>query len=374
MRLLDRYLLRELLAPLGYCLGGFLIFWISFDLINDLNDFQREKLKAVEIACYYLARIPRMLEDVVLPASLLLALLYALTNHARHQELTAMRAAGLSLLRLCVPYFCAGFFFSVVLYLLNERWMPDSVDVAEQIRKRHVAAETGAADPKWHRDLTFHNDRDDRLWRILAYNAESGEMREAYVEWKPPGGSRRELFAERAIRTNGVWTFYTARVLIPPASPGGLALWQPTNELAIAEFSETCEQIRSEIKISQLNRSKAARRIQLSVAEILDYKRLHPDLRALDRALLDTQLHARLAAPWTCLVVVVVAIPFGAPSGRRNVFVGVASSILICFSYFVTQQIGMSMGTGGYVPPVLAAWLPNAVFGGGGFWLTLRVR
>ena len=35
MRLLDRYLLRELLVPLGYCLGGFLIFWISFDLDAD---------------------------------------------------------------------------------------------------------------------------------------------------------------------------------------------------------------------------------------------------------------------------------------------------------------------------------------------------
>src|SRR6185503_16303607 len=108
MRLLDRYLLRELLIPLGYCLGGFLMFWIAFDLIADLGSFQKEKLKPIEIGEYYLALLPKLLQDVVAPAALLLALLYALTNHARHHELTAMRAAGVSLWRLCVPYLAVG--------------------------------------------------------------------------------------------------------------------------------------------------------------------------------------------------------------------------------------------------------------------------
>ena len=40
MRLLDRYLLRELLVPLAYCLGGFLVFYIAFDLIFEINRFQ----------------------------------------------------------------------------------------------------------------------------------------------------------------------------------------------------------------------------------------------------------------------------------------------------------------------------------------------
>ena len=50
MRLLDRYLLRELLVPLGYCLCGFLLLWISSDLIADLGSFQEKKLQAGDIA------------------------------------------------------------------------------------------------------------------------------------------------------------------------------------------------------------------------------------------------------------------------------------------------------------------------------------
>src|SRR5207249_5482713 len=157
MRLLDRYLLRELLIPLGYCLGGFLVFWIAFDLFSDLGAFQQQKLKPLEIGEYYLALLPKLLQDIVAPAALLLALLYTLTNHARHHELTAMRAAGVSLWRLCLPYLAVGLLFSVFLLLLNEHWLPNSLEMADQIRKRHV--ESDATDRHWQPDLRFHNDR-----------------------------------------------------------------------------------------------------------------------------------------------------------------------------------------------------------------------
>ena len=42
---------------------------------------------------------------------------------------------------------------------------------------------------------------------------------------------------------------------------------------------------------------------------------------------------------------------------------GVASSILICFAYFVLQQLGLALGPAADVPPWLAAWFPNLSFG-----------
>jgi lipopolysaccharide export system permease protein len=258
--------------------------------------------------------------------------------------------------------------------LLNEQWVPDSTELAEQIRKGKTTNASNAQDRQWQDDLTFHNDGQNRFWRIRAYHVETGEMRHPYVEWTPADGLLRQLLAERGAWTNGAWTFYNVRHLVPGASPDSTNVWEQTNVLAVPEFSETPEQIRSEIKVSRLGSARAAKRVQLTIAEILSYKRLHPHLRGRDRALLNTQLQARLAAPWTCLIVVLIAIPFGAPSGRRNVFVGVAASIFIGFSYFVLQRFGMALGTGNYVPPLLGAWLPNLIFGGVGVWLTLRVR
>jgi lipopolysaccharide export system permease protein len=87
-----------------------------------------------------------------------------------------------------------------------------------------------------------------------------------------------------------------------------------------------------------------------------------------------TEFYSRLAAPWTCLVVVLIAIAFGTPPGRRNPFFGVAGSIFICFGYFVIEQASLPMGASGYLPAWLAAWLPNIIFGATGLWLTSRVR
>src|SRR5437773_1880225 len=107
MRLLDRYLLRELLIPLGYCLCGFLILWVFADLFVEFGEFQNKKLLPADIVEYYALSTPEFLVEV-LPIALLLAVLYSLTNHARHQEITAIRAAGVSLWRLCLPYLAVG--------------------------------------------------------------------------------------------------------------------------------------------------------------------------------------------------------------------------------------------------------------------------
>ena len=93
MRLLDRFLLRELAIPLAYCLVGFLIFWISFDLLSKLGEFQQKHLRAIDIAELYWLRLPELLE-VALPMGFMLGLLYALSNHSRHHEITAMRSAS----------------------------------------------------------------------------------------------------------------------------------------------------------------------------------------------------------------------------------------------------------------------------------------
>ena len=88
--------------------------------------------------------------------------------------------------------------------------------------------------------------------------------------------------------------------------------------------------------------------------------------------MLSTRLQERLAAPWTCVVVVLIALPFGALSARRNTFAGVASSVFICFAFFILLRLALALGSGGYMPPWLAAWLPNFAFAAAGIWLTRR--
>ena len=374
MRLLDRYLLRELLIPLGYCLGGFLLFWITFDLFAQLSEFQRKGLYTREILEYYVLTTPEFLV-MILPITFLLGLLYTLTNLARYHEITAMRGAGLSLWRISLPYFAVGLFLSLATFAINEYWAPESSEAAEALMNRHVTSQSRGVSRKKVRDLGFTNSKDARIWQITLYNAETGEMIAPQAFWNLSDGSQLWLKAERGLFTNDVWTFFNAalfRIGVETNSSPMPVL--QTNILAMPEFSETPELIRSEIRISNQLLIGHAKKADIPITEIFNYLRLHPNPSPTDRNWLHTKFHGRLAAPWTCLVVVLIALPFGAASGRRNVFVGVASSIVICFAYFVLQQLGLALGTGGYIIPWLAAWIPNLSFGLAGLWMTARVR
>ena len=110
-----------------------------------------------------------------------------------------------------------------------------------------------------------------------------------------------ELRAERARRVDGVWTFYNALVLkeaedtnAPPVPT------LRTNELAVPEFSETPEEINSEIKIRDSMRLKTAKKADVPIKDLVNYLRLHPNLSRSDWYWLHTKLEGRLAAPWTC--------------------------------------------------------------------------
>ncbi len=374
MRLLDRYLLRELLLPLGYCLGGFFVFWISFDLIAEVDEFKEAGLKFSEIVEYYLVTGPEHLL-VILPIALLLALLYSMTNHARHNELTAMRAAGISIWRFSAPYFAVGIFFTIAFFLINELWIPNGIERADQILTRHKSDPSEVLSKDWRRDLKFLNSRNNRAWYIKTYNVKTSEMREPLIDWNKPDGTRMVITAKRGIFSeDGEWQFSEVKQITYSSAQDIAGTTLATNVLGFSDWEETPALIKSEIKINSLNSKTAAKRPQLSINDIANYLRLHPKLDSKTRALIRTQLHGRIAAPWTCLVVVLIALPFGAMSGRRNVFVGVASSIFICFAYFILLRLGLALGTGGYLPGWIAAWLPNILFGATAVWFTMRVR
>ncbi len=491
MRLLDRYLLRELILPLGICLGGFLLFWVAFDLFSELSNFQQQRAGFLQIALLYWVRLPQLLLTI-LPVGLLLALLYALTQHARHLELTAMRAAGVGIWRICLPYYLVGLLFSGLLLFINEVIAPDAREREDTLRASWSDSDQATSTRAWRWNVSFFNHADVRSWSLGGLNLDTGELRQPRValflpadshqelvaeggRWNGPlgtngswiltnafdivyrsnqdanparrrrpmqiltaaevgseptvmtnwpfgrveattnglvyfdlhldggtkahsweigqfrpgngeirgikgraaldSGARRIILAESGFWTNSAWHFLNAREYLYRSASDVYPIQLETPDLALSELTETPEIIRSEVRVTGLLRqSRLLKKPELAAHEIRDFQRLHPDMRRSEWVVLETQLQAHMAAPWTCLVVTFIAVPFAAPSGRRNLFYGVAGSIALAFSYFVLQRLGFAIGQRDFVAPWLAAWLPNLFFGSLGLALTTRVR
>ena len=85
-----------------------------------------------------------------------------------------------------------------------------------------------------------------------------------------------------------------------------------------------------------------------------------------------TQWHHRWAQPFNCLVVVMLATPLGVVFSRRGTTGGVAVTVFLCVGMLFFTTICLSLGDAKYVPPMLAAWLPNLLFGGLALYLFQR--
>ena len=388
MRLLDRYFLRELLIPFVYCLCGLFVFWLTFNLLDDLEDFQKANLAAADVGVYYLHKMPELLA-VVVPVALLLAMMHSLTSHSRHNEFIAARAAGVGVWRFSAVYCVVGLICSALLFWINESWgARDDLSIEALQAQRH--AEPGAKhEALWSRKWFFKNHAAGREWMVERYNRHTTEMIGAHVNWRLGKGASGQwngwplsegviidLKAESGRFIEGVWTF--KNVWLQRRNPGqteSQSYWETNYSLLKApQFTETPRQLRSQIRISQLKNIQLAKEASVSLREIADYLALHPELSPEERARLDTQYHGRLAQPLRCLVVAFIAIPFGAAAGRRNAFAGVAGSVFLCFVYFVLMRFGLTLGTGGSVPPWLGAWLPNILFSSAAGLMIAKMR
>lgn len=374
MRLLDRYLLRELLTPFAYCLGAFFLFWMSSDLFNSLGDFKEAGMRFGDVVEYYFVKSPQLL-TIVLPVALLLALLYALTQHARNNEITAIRAAGVSLWRLALPYLAVGFVASIGLFFINEYLGADADERADLIKARRASVNQVKYRKQIVTNLGFMNTRDGRNWAIKELNTETMTMTSPVIISSLKDASPVWFYASSAIRTNDTWVFFNAREYRSDPSTNTAPV--PTlmeARLARPDLTETPEEIRSEVAISRRASLKRRHHAEIPLVDIQTYLNLHPDVSPAMGSWLRTRFHARVAGAWKCLVVVLIALPFGAASGRRNIFAGVAGSILICFAYFALLEISQAAGTSGHLPAWLAGWLPNISFTMIAVWLINRVR
>ncbi len=384
MRMLDRYLLRELLVPLFYCLAGFQVFWLAFDLYSHLDEYRDAGLSSSQVTQLCLMKLPELL-TTVLPVALLLALLYTLTNHARHNELVAMRAAGVSLRRISLPYLAVGIVFGGVMFGVSEILGPRASVRAAELEGN---ADSSKAASDWRGPINIVSGKgaDRQSIENARFNIKTGEMTGFVAELGSVDGGRIKFLPQDSSsraewKLNG-WMFYRVVRQVYAKDTRVHHEEKILDAVHLETLRITPEELRAQERMQGLhqkfatNKLKIGKHLLFTVAELRSFRQAQPNLKPGDPlyAQVNTQFHGRLAQPWMCVVVVLIALPFGAFFGRRSAFVGVAASVVLCLAYFILFRVGLALGTGGKLEPVAAAWLPNAIFAVVGIGLSWRLR
>jgi len=362
--LLDSYVIVEFLKTFSLVLATFVMLMLLFTFFELLGDIIRNKSPFTVVGEYLFNLTPSMVY-LITPLSVLITVLVVFGGLNRSNELTAMKATGISVYRIVVPILAIASLLAVSLFFFDETYIPGANRRQEALRaviKGRPAQTFQRPDEKWMFGVEkpglpghifyyqFFDPDHDRFANIsvFTFKPETFEL-------------QRRLFAASATwdSRRGAWVFKQG--------------WQRSfagdevqDYTTFASFT-----VPSLVEQPQYFKRDPRQSSEMNFAELSRY------IHALRQSGFDTmrlrvQLNHKLAYPLITLVMAVLAVPFALSMGRSGSLAGVAMAIGVAIVYWVTSSTLEAMGNVNVLPAVLAAWSPDLLFALVGSYLLLR--
>lgn len=353
MRILSRYILREFIVPLVYCLVGFVSIYVLFELFGSFSRMVEAKLP-FSLAFIYFAGYLAPYFHYLAPAALMLATLYTMWSMCRHSEIVAMRASGISFLAIVRPLLLCAFFIALGVLFVSEWFVPRYAHWAAQMKsERFELDKIAKAD-----NAVLRNSDEGRTWNVDSMlKADGSSLGNVRVTMERPGGARlATITAERADYLDGEWWFIRPHVQHHDENGFEIATKTPeADSLPIRCYDDFGE--RPSDFVLQSRPLK-----YYNIHDRIRYLRTHPELTADKRSEYTYDIWEQIMAPWASIIITLFAIPAGIASGRQSVFRGILGALGLYFAYYGVTIGCMIVAKCGYSPPIPAAVLPSVLF------------
>ncbi len=367
MKIIDRYLLKHFLLPFFFCLVTFVLLYAVIDLFDKLNEMLENNVDLLVLVPYYLNFIPIIVVQTS-PIAVLVSIMYSLGTFNRHNEITAMRASGISLLRILSPLIVGGVLISVAVFVINDNIVPGSTMNISDIRQDKIEKakieKKRKKGEKLIENIVFYG-IDNKIIYARRYFVYKKVLEGVIIHAQDKYHNViSKTTATEAQWKDGRWLGKNV-MFFELDSVGrikGEPLFSERKYLDIKETPLAFEKMRYQTEF-------------MSFAKLREYiERLSFEGGATIRNL-KVDLNQKVALPFANLIVVLVASPFAlAHTKRGGVLVGIGISVALVFSYYAVMSISLALGKAGFIVPALAAWMPNVIFAALGIILILKYK
>jgi LPS export ABC transporter permease LptG/LPS export ABC transporter permease LptF len=358
--ILDDYVLRNFALYLAMIVATFLMLLLVFTLFELLGDIMRNQVSPLTVGEYLLNVVPYFLYNTT-PLSMLLAVLVTFGLLQRSNEITAIKATGISLYRIIVPVLIASTLVAGVLFLSDQLYLPYTNKRQDALRNRikgKPAQTYLRPDRKWifgqHSDIYYYQFFDpdrDVFGGVSVFQFDPHTFQITH-----------RITADRAHWSNPMGRWVYEQGWERSLSGSAIENYRRFDVATYPELAETPAYFKKEIKQSS----------EMSYEELRRY--IHDlEQSGFDVVRLRVQLQKKIAYPLITLVMAVLAIPFALSAGKRSAVAGVATAIGIGVVYWTISGLFEAMGNLSQLPPAVAAWSPDLVFGFIGGYLILRM-
>lgn len=346
MRLLERYLLREIAGYTALGLGVFLFILLTPEVLRLSELLARENVALPQMAKLLLSALPAKLTWAI-PLGVLAGLLMALSRAAADSEVVALQSAGVSprqLLRASLAFAAVG---ALLTLAATSWWGPLAARTIQQLQ-----AELAAGQISYEiKPRVF----DERLPHYILYVQDIGE---GAARW------RGVFLADLSKPENPTLTLAETGVMVPDVEQHVLRLhltkgsthsYSADNpeRYSVSTFKENVLVIPLPERATGVETRQNA---PLSLAQLWRAGRTGERWRSA-RA----DFHRRLALPFACLGFGLVALPLGLLAERTGRAVGFVAAVAVALGYYFVFLFGDRMGREGGLPPSLGAWLANLI-------------
>jgi len=357
MKILDRYILRELLGPFLFGVVAFSSIFIGADVLLKLARFYTQNgVPLTVVTQLFFLSLPKIIV-LTFPMSMLLASLLAFGRLSGNSEIVAMKAGGVNFYRLVAPVLILSFLVSCATFILNESIVPASNHLYEVIVKREIEKEKM---PKSQQNIIIRSMEGEQIKRLFYAHEYDGQEKVlnkvTMQEFNGDSKVERIVTAEKAIWEGDKWFFYRGIMYyLKPDGKVNYTLAFNRQQLNLAAKPQDV-----------LNQQKEPD--EMNVWELKEQINILTSQQA-DANVLLVNYYRRFAVPLASFLFALVGAPLGLKPQRSGSSIGLGLSIIIIFVYYVILTVSGALGEGGALPPALSAWLPNILMGISGVYL-----
>lgn len=354
MGTMDRYMSRNYINYFLMCTLILLLIYILADFTDNMERFRsRFDDPVVQALRFYGSQLPMFLYQI-LPYTLLMGTLWCLSKLSGTCEITGMLQSGRSLLRICWPIFFLASLVAVIYGIFGFHWAPSGSLYRQMILKQERRPDGSAP------SIVYRSDSSARIWRI-----------EKPASMENPGAPMRQLIIEQFDKD-------TRGKLILQYSADS-AVWNKKestwtlNKVYIRELARAGQKPKDDVYHEQLVCDFAEKPYQIispgtngridamGTSALYEYISSGAGTRE-DRFRKRTEWHVRIARIFSCLVLVLLAVPSAITFQRRGTMKGIGIAVILAAFMLFLYRVFPALGEAGLIQAWISAWIPNVLY------------
>lgn len=345
LKILDRYILSELIKPFFAGIGAFIIIMLSNTLFLYADLIVRNGIPVDTVAVLLLYNMPAIMV-VTFPVAYLFSTLLVLGRFAKDTEITAFRACGISFIRIILPILIIALIISYIGYWFNETVVPWANQQCVVIYKDMMVKQPIPP----IKENYFFKDASNRYFYIGKINRTVNLLQNILILDQIKSGYPQIITAKYANREKTKWVLKDG--MVRKFNGKGYISYECKFVFMEIQLNLDPNVFFSDQKsVQELSTGDALKEINKLSSQGVDIKAMMVDF------------HIKYSLPLATFFAALIAAPIGVRFSRMGSYIGVSASIALIFVWYVLYSYGRELGSVGAIPPFIGAWIHNFIFG-----------